>query len=1366
MHYNHLGWEKFIKFAIVCSILLSLLFPTFHTVTAQDTRSTIQSTGNTFVVVTTSDDVNGNTSSPTALLADPGPDGISLPEAIDATNHTSDFYTINFDPSLSGSTIYLNRDMPHITQGNVTINGDINKDGTPDITIDGTDADFVCFNINGASNVVIRGFNILNFHKHGVYIFPNSGDGRPDVENILIYQNEIVADAGQISLLISDQDNSSIRNVEINSNYLHDGPSSVSIIAGMGTGSFENEISNVSILNNTIDNPGQTIDIMVSPAASSGAYGNTVTNIGIRGNTITGENDSSILVDASNQGSSGNNTLDGLLITDNYIEGIAVGIELVGESGGYSTGNLMTNVEISDNTMIGCGIHIAGSTGYNSHGNTISNLIIERNYLNATGVTGSANGIYVAAGADGSHDNFLYDLIIRDNFITGFKDTGILLHANDAFSPNNSIDRVTILNQTITNNAIGNSWASAINVNTKDPSNTITNVTIKNSIFWGNGGGDAIKGSITPEIVTNNIINDIRFTGSDGNFYSDPLFVDATNGNNHLQASSPGIDTGDSAGNDVSLLDLDHNTRVVDGNGDTTAVVDLGAWEYGGTAVPEISFLGKGEEIFNNDIIPATWDGTDFGAVEIEGTPKQATFTLQNTGDNALELTGITPVEVTGPNAADFTVVSQPDILINGGESTTFTLEFSPSASGLRSAILQIPNTDSDESQYSFAVQGIGEEPPTPPEITVLGNSEEILNGDSSPSTTDGTDFGNAMLSDDSVQKSFTIQNLGESTLELTGTNPIEITGENAADFYIITQPNTSIGGGLSSEFTIEFNPIATGLREATVQIENNDSDEGDYTFAIQGYAPEPQEIAVSGNGLAILDGDGTPSTDDGTDFGNAVVGGASVQTSFTIENTGEVQLELNGDNPVEITGFHAGDFTVITAPSRLINGGQSTSFTIEFTPSATGSRLANVIIPNTDSDEGMFSFAVQGNGAEPPTEQEIAILGNGIEINNGDSSPSTTDHTDFSGAILGGGSVQRIFTIQNSGESTLLLTGSNPVTILGDNASDFSVIALPSTSIEGGSNTTFTIKFTPSASGQRTASIQILNNDNDESAYTFVIRGEGLEPPEIAVSGNGYDIADSDNSPSSLDGTDFGNVVVSSGATAQSTFTIENLGDAQLTLSGTGPIDISGPNAGDFLVTTQANAAVNGGQSTSFTIEFTPSETGFRVANVSIPNNDSDEGGFSFQIQGNGQEPASPQEIVVQGNGINIADGDNTPSALDGTDFGDAAFGGDSVQVNFTIMNTGETELALTGSPLVEITGTNADDFAVTVQPDAQINGGASTTFTITFTPSGLGYHEATIHIPNTDANEGGFNFRIQGNGVEEFAEEYENFLPIFLIN
>src|SRR5579864_9065598 len=88
-------------------------------------------------VTTTSDAVNGNVSSPAALNADPGPDGVSLREAIEATNNAPGTYTIAFASSLQGATVALNSQLPSLAGGGVTIEGDLNGDGKPDLTISG-----------------------------------------------------------------------------------------------------------------------------------------------------------------------------------------------------------------------------------------------------------------------------------------------------------------------------------------------------------------------------------------------------------------------------------------------------------------------------------------------------------------------------------------------------------------------------------------------------------------------------------------------------------------------------------------------------------------------------------------------------------------------------------------------------------------------------------------------------------------------------------------------------------------------------------------------------------------------------------------------------------------------------------------------------------------------------------------------------------------------------------------------------------------------------------------------------------------------------------------------------------------------------
>lgn len=127
------------------------------------------------------------------------------------------------------------------------------------------------------------------------------------------------------------------------------------------------------------------------------------------------------------------------------------------------------------------------------------------------------------------------------------------------------------------------------------------------------------------------------------------------------------------------------------------------------------------------------------------------------------------------------------------------------------------------------------------------------------------------------------------------------------------------------------------------------------------------------------------------------------------------------------------------------------------------------------------------------PTAPEMDILGNGISIASGDVTPSFNDSTDFGDQVVCNGSVSRTYTITNSGTASLNLASSNNVVLSGTNASDFSVTAFPNSTIGTGSNSTFTIKFDPSASGVRTAIVTIANNDSDENPYTFSIQGNGL---------------------------------------------------------------------------------------------------------------------------------------------------------------------------------------------------------------------------------------------------------------------------------
>ena len=82
-----------------------------------------------------------------------------------------------------------------------------------------------------------------------------------------------------------------------------------------------------------------------------------------------------------------------------------------------------------------------------------------------------------------------------------------------------------------------------------------------------------------------------------------------------------------------------------------------------------------------------------------------------------------------------------------------------------------------------------------------------------------------------------------------------------------------------------------------------------------------------------------------------------------------------------------------------------------------------------------------------------------------------------------------RTFTIENLGTASLTVS---LVTLSGANAADFTVIVPPASSVAAGGNTTFQVRFSPSAAGARTATLSVGNNDANENPCEFALLGTG----------------------------------------------------------------------------------------------------------------------------------------------------------------------------------------------------------------------------------------------------------------------------------
>ena len=249
------------------------------------------------------------------------------------------------------------------------------------------------------------------------------------------------------------------------------------------------------------------------------------------------------------------------------------------------------------------------------------------------------------------------------------------------------------------------------------------------------------------------------------------------------------------------------------------------------------------------------------------------------------------------------------------------------------------------------------------PKIDIQGNNTSITNGDTTPNTTDLTDFGSTLVGTP-INKTFTIINTGDAILNLSSRSLVTLVGSGCQAFSITSLPNTPVVANSDTTFTIRYNPAITGTHTCTVSIPNDDPDENPYNFSIQGNGTinvvTLPEIDVKGNGTSIANGDITPRKADNTDFGTTPIG-TFVSKTFTIINTGKAILKLSGTPLIALTGSGCAAFKVTIPPLTPIAATGDTTFTIEYQPTTVGTHICTVSIVNDDSNENPYDFNILG---------------------------------------------------------------------------------------------------------------------------------------------------------------------------------------------------------------------------------------------------------------------------------------------------------------------------------------------------------------------------------------------------------------------
>jgi phospholipase C len=279
-----------------------------------------------------------------------------------------------------------------------------------------------------------------------------------------------------------------------------------------------------------------------------------------------------------------------------------------------------------------------------------------------------------------------------------------------------------------------------------------------------------------------------------------------------------------------------------------------------------------------------------FGNVPVGTASLVDTVTFMNQRPKALH---ISSVVATG----DFSVSACTTQTINPGASCDLDITFKPTVTGVRNGTLTVTDDDAGSPQV-VRLLGMGsvvKVMPTGisfPRVSILGTHSTTVN----------------------------------VTLTNTGTTALLISKIVTKGDYIQTNKcGTSLAAGASCKIAVVFAPTVSGIRAGHLAIYSND-------------AGSPELLNLVGTSTAA---DLIPAT---LTFPAQKVGTTSAASTVSLTNAGTVPLVIG-------SALASGDFSENNnCPSTLIPNGSCT-FSITFTPSATGARTGSITINDSDNN-------------------------------------------------------------------------------------------------------------------------------------------------------------------------------------------------------------------------------------------------------------------------------------------------------------------------------------------------------------------------------------------------------------------------------
>ena len=418
--------------------------------------------------------------------------------------------------------------------------------------------------------------------------------------------------------------------------------------------------------------------------------------------------------------------------------------------------------------------------------------------------------------------------------------------------------------------------------------------------------------------------------------------------------------------------------------------------------------------------------------------------------------------------------------------------------------------------------------------------------------------------------------------------------------------------------------------------------------------------------------------------FCNALVGGATSQSVFTVTNTSSAAVTSVTFALAAVTGqsasFNAADFTATTTCGATLAASASCTVSVAFTPTAIGLRRAALTVRDTQNDAATIVIAGTGSNLAiaPPAAPAGCTQNNAFT---------------FCNVLPGGLGTTSQFTLASKNAVTGITIALAAVPGLASefNALDFTENSSCGVALGAGATCPINIQFTPTvASEGMRAALMTATDAQGDSVQIYLaglVSSTGNTTSNLTITPSGTPAA---CAFANLYG--FCNIPIG-GSSANSIFTLTNTSSSAVT-GITIPFPViptspALPTPTDFTVESSSCSATLAAHATcTISIAFTPTATGSRQGSVMITDAQGDQGvvnltgfGDDYQLQ---LAPGQAGEITVLPGGS---------ATYKGQVVSDGTFGAQGEQVSFgcPVELPALTTCAFTPCPVAVTPGTPA---------------------------------------------------------------------------